>query len=113
MFAAGSYHGAGDEPFAAMHQLLHEHAVEVVMAGDTHDFQFYKEMDQAPVQSSPMHHFVNGGGGAYLSLGTALDWPKQVPTSDAAFYWRSPIPSHSRNSTTSAKRRLELPTPAP
>ena len=26
-----------------------------------------------------MYHFVNGGGGAYLSIGTALDWPKQPP----------------------------------
>jgi hypothetical protein len=24
-----------------------------------------------------MHHFVNGGGGAYLSIGTALDFPKE------------------------------------
>ena len=36
-----------------------------------------------------MYHFVNGGGGAYLSIGTALDWPTQVPVADAAFYPRT------------------------
>ena len=40
------------------------------MAGDTHDFEVYKEVDQA--QGRPTYHFVNGGGGAYLSIGTAL-----------------------------------------
>jgi hypothetical protein len=86
LFAAGHYQGAGDEPFAAIHRLLREHAVEVVMAGDTHDFEFYKEVDQA--QGRPMSHFVNGGG-AYLSVGTALDWPTQIPLSGAAFYPRT------------------------
>jgi hypothetical protein len=33
-----------------------------------------------------VHHFVNGGGGAYLSMGTALDWPGNPPTSEWAFY---------------------------
>jgi uncharacterized membrane protein HdeD (DUF308 family) len=86
LFAAGYYQGAGDEPFAAIHQLLQEYAVEVVMAGDTHTFEFYKEVEQVRSQSRPMYHFVNGGGGAYLSIGTALDWPKQAPTADSAFY---------------------------
>ena len=27
-----------------------------------------------------MHHFVNGGGGAYLSFGSALAWPAQPAT---------------------------------
>ena len=33
-----------------------------------------------------VHHFVNGGGGAYLSFGTALSWPAAVPTADWAHY---------------------------
>ena len=33
-----------------------------------------------------MHHWVNGGGGAYLSFGSALAWPAQPATSDWAFY---------------------------
>jgi hypothetical protein len=36
-----------------------------------------------------MHHFVNGGGGAYLSIGTALDWPAAAPVRDWAFYPRT------------------------
>ena len=31
-------------------------------------------------------HVVNGGGGAYLSFGTALDWPAAPATADWAFY---------------------------
>ena len=33
-----------------------------------------------------MHHFVNGGGGAYLSIGTALAKAYAMPTEDYAFY---------------------------
>jgi len=29
---------------------------------------------------------VNGGGGAFLSLGTALEWPAKPPTVEWAFY---------------------------
>ena len=36
-----------------------------------------------------MHHFVNGGGGAYLSIGTALDFPKEPAVADWAFYPRT------------------------
>jgi hypothetical protein len=56
------------------------------MAGDTHDFEYYREiMDGGRV----MHHFVNGGGGAYLSIGTALDFPNPPATADWAFYPRT------------------------
>ena len=33
-----------------------------------------------------MSHFVNGGGGAYLSFGTALRWPARPPIADWAYY---------------------------
>jgi hypothetical protein len=33
-----------------------------------------------------VHFFVNGGGGAYLSLGAALAWPARPPTADWAYY---------------------------
>ena len=36
-----------------------------------------------------MHHFVNGGGGAYLSIGTALDFADPPPVADWAFYPRT------------------------
>ena len=55
------------------------------MAGDTHDFEYYWEASG----SRGMHHFVNGGGGAYLSIGTALNFPNQPATSPWAFYPRT------------------------
>jgi hypothetical protein len=49
-----------------------------------------------------MHHFVNGGGGAYLSIGTALDFPKQPPVADWAFY----------PNTHSLRAKIDAETPA-
>ena len=72
--------------FAALYRLLANHNVKIAMAGDTHDFEYYREtMDGGRA----MHHFVNGGGGAYLSIGTALDFPKQPATADWAYYPRT------------------------
>ena len=45
------------------------------MAGDTHYFEYYRENITGDGPARVMHHFVNGGGGAYLSIGTALDFP--------------------------------------
>ena len=56
------------------------------MAGDVHDFEYYAERYQSPSGERTMHHFVNGGGGAYLSVGTALDFPAQPPTPLWAHY---------------------------
>lgn len=80
--------GAETEPFAAMHRLLREHQVEVVMAGDTHYFEHYRETYGAEGRPRTMYHFVNGGGGAYLSIGTPLDWPAQPAVPDGAFFPR-------------------------
>jgi len=56
------------------------------MAGDTHDFEYYlEERDQGPSRQVA-HHFVNGGGGAYLSIGGALAWPEAAPTRTWAYY---------------------------
>ena len=55
--------------------------VQVMMAGDTHDFEYYRD--------DRTHYFVNGGGGAYLSIGTALDWPDRAALGDYAFYPRT------------------------
>jgi uncharacterized membrane protein HdeD (DUF308 family) len=86
--------------FAALYRLLANHGVSIAMAGDTHDFEYYRESfggDSARV----MHHFVNGGGGAYLSIGTALDFPKQPPVTDWAFY----------PSTNSLRAKIDAETP--
>ena len=75
---------ASNADFARLKQLLLDRGVTIVMAGDTHDFEYYLEPPREGREA--IHHFVNGGGGAYLSLGTALDWPAQPVTDEWAFY---------------------------
>jgi hypothetical protein len=77
------------EKFAALYQLLAKHNVRIAMAGDTHDFEYYRERLSGERGNRVMHHFVNGGGGAYLSIGTALDFPNPGPVADWAFYPRT------------------------
>ena len=92
IFAGGAYHADGvadaDDPtgFPALHALLRRHGVSIVMAGDTHDLEYYLEPPAADTSGRPMHHWVNGGGGAYLSLGTALAWPSRPATTTWAHY---------------------------
>jgi uncharacterized membrane protein HdeD (DUF308 family) len=83
-----THHSQLTEPFAALHRLLREHQVEVVMAGDTHYFEYYEEAYPAEGRTRIMHHFVNGGGGAYISIGTPLDWPSAPAVPDCAFFPR-------------------------
>jgi hypothetical protein len=42
------------------------------MAGDTHYFEHYREPYEAEGTTRTMYHFVNGGGGAYMSIGTPI-----------------------------------------
>ena len=71
------------------------HGVTIVMAGDTHDLEYYSEPGASP--STTVHYFVNGGGGAYLSFGTSLAWPATPPTTDWAHYPDRPqSPERSR-----------------
>jgi uncharacterized membrane protein HdeD (DUF308 family) len=67
--------GGESAAFTAVHRLLKEHQVEVVMAGDMHYFEHYQETYQAGGKPRTMHHFVNGGGGAYIVVGLPFDWP--------------------------------------
>jgi 3',5'-cyclic AMP phosphodiesterase CpdA/uncharacterized membrane protein HdeD (DUF308 family) len=85
-YAGGHDQAAGDADFEALHQLLREHQVAVVMAGDTHDLEWYVERHGTGDGERTMHHVVNGGGGAYLSFGTALAWPAEPATPEWAFY---------------------------
>ena len=74
LYAGGDDMAAGQRRISrALQRLLREHGVTIVMAGDTHDFEYYAEPARRP--RAAVHHFVNGGGGAYLSFGTALAWP--------------------------------------
>jgi uncharacterized membrane protein HdeD (DUF308 family) len=75
---------ADNEPFARIKRLLLDHGVTIVMAGDTHDLEYYAEPGRG--RGSAVHYFVNGGGGAYLSMGSALQWPSDPPTADWALY---------------------------
>jgi 3',5'-cyclic AMP phosphodiesterase CpdA/uncharacterized membrane protein HdeD (DUF308 family) len=84
LYAGGKYTVGDNADFAAVHALLREHDVSIVMAGDTHDLEYYAERSDGP--SKTVHHFVNGGGGAYLSFGSALDWPARPATADWVFY---------------------------
>jgi hypothetical protein len=74
----------GNPEFARLKRLLLDYGVTILMAGDTHDFEYYAEPPRAGKPA--VHYFVNGGGGAYLSLGTSLDWPEHPPTAEWAFY---------------------------
>ncbi|MEO8573937.1 MAG: DUF308 domain-containing protein, partial [Pyrinomonadaceae bacterium] len=78
-FVAGKYVGGNDPAFQQIHDTMVRHNVGITLAGDTHDFEFYKE-------ANGMLNFVNGGGGAYLSIGTALAFPKQPDVPDYAYY---------------------------
>lgn len=89
LYAHGHLMDVLEPKFEAVHQLLREHKVPLAMAGDTHDFEYYREPYKIGDEERVMTHFVNGGGGAYLSIGTALDWPKEPALADAAFYPRT------------------------
>lgn len=89
LYAAGAYQGENDASFTEIHEMLRRYKVDIAMAGDTHDFEFYKEKYLSNGEAREMLHFVNGGGGAYLSIGTALAFPEKPPTEDYAFYPRT------------------------
>jgi len=84
-YAIGEYQGNMNPDFRAIHDLLRTYKVPLVMAGDTHDLEYYKELPQNN-DGHTMHHFVNGGGGAYLSIGAAMALAGSRPTKDWAIY---------------------------
>jgi uncharacterized membrane protein HdeD (DUF308 family)/3',5'-cyclic AMP phosphodiesterase CpdA len=82
---AKSFDMAANNPdFARLKQLLVDRGVAIVMAGDTHDLEYYAEPTAGGRPA--VQYFVNGGGGAYLSLGTGLDWPDRPLTPEWAYY---------------------------
>lgn len=72
-YAGGSATAAAGSAFDKLHRLLQDSGIRVVMAGDTHDLEYCHEENAG---DRIVYHFVNGGGGAYLSFGTALSWPR-------------------------------------
>jgi uncharacterized membrane protein HdeD (DUF308 family) len=88
-YVNGANTAENDPAFTKILETLRRFSVDVVMAGDTHDFEFYKENYTLQDKHAEMLHFVNGGGGAYLSIGTALGFPDKPAISDYAFYPRT------------------------
>lgn len=84
-YVGGEYMAKDDKKFDEVYQILQRHNVDAVMAGDTHDFEFYKIKNG----QKEMLSFVNGGGGAYLSIGTSLGFPDDPATNNYAFYPRT------------------------
>jgi len=94
-YAAGrSQMGRGS--FQEVHELLRSRGVRVMLAGDTHDFEYYRDARSG----EPLHYFVDGGGGAYLSIGMALDWPQQAALDQYAFYPRTDAVAAKLNAET-------------
>ncbi|HVH25959.1 MAG TPA: metallophosphoesterase [Vicinamibacterales bacterium] len=83
-FAGGHNLTLDDEEFARLKERLVRRGVTILMAGDTHDLEYYVEPGSTPLTT--VHYFVNGGGGAYLSFGTSLAWPAEAATADWAYY---------------------------
>lgn len=101
-FYAGGYDQRRFTPsFAAISDILARYDVPVVVAGDTHDFEYYRETSG----TKTTHNFVTGGGGAYLSIGTALDWPAQPPVADWAYYPSAAALRHKLDMETSGWKR--------
>jgi len=88
-WVAGSDTTTDDPEFAAILETLKRHKVQIAMAGDTHDFEHYKMKYPSDNGEREMLHFVNGGGGAYLSIGTSVGYPVDHSVSpDYAYYPR-------------------------
>jgi len=86
IFAGGHDVAHGSPAFMEVRDLLRAHGVRVVMAGDTHDLEYYEEPVSGDTGPFTVHHWVNGGGGAYLSFGSALAWPTPPDLATWAYY---------------------------
>ena len=83
-YAGGQDETSDNAEFASLKRLLLDRGVSIMMAGDTHDLEYYADPPRSG--AGAVHYFVNGGGGAYLSFGTSLQWPARPATAEWAFY---------------------------
>jgi hypothetical protein len=86
VYSAGALQASAPPSFHAVHDLLKAHHVPIVLAGDTHDFEYYRDTEAG---ADPTHYIVDGGGGAYLSIGTALGFAEPPALNDYAYYPRT------------------------
>ena len=94
-------HGAATTPSSrGSSELLLEHGVHDRDGGRHARFRVLRRAAGATGDRA-VHYFVNGGGGAYLSIGTALDWPAQPPTRRVG----ASIRARTRSSRRSTRRR--------
>lgn len=91
-FYAAGRSQIGEGSFKQVHDLLRSRGVRVMLAGDTHDFEYYRD--------AGTHYFVDGGGGAYLSIGTSMDWPAHPALGEYAFYPRTDAVTHKLSAET-------------
>jgi uncharacterized membrane protein HdeD (DUF308 family) len=84
-FAAAGTMQTTDGEFLRLRETLARGNARIVMGGDTHDFELYREPGAA-ADGGDILHVVNGGGGAYLSIGTALMKPEDATIPDRAVY---------------------------
>ena len=102
-YAGGADLTAGNPEFTRLKQRLLDGGATIMMAGDTHDLEYYVE---PPSTNRPKtYYLVNGGGGAYLSFGTALAWPSKPATSEWAYYPNRDAVSRKIDARTPAWKR--------
>jgi len=102
-YAGGGDMAAGNPEFTRLKRRLLDGGATILMAGDTHDLEYYVE---PPSTNRPkVHYVVNGGGGAYLSFGTALAWPSKPATSEWAYYPNREAVSQKIDARTPAWKR--------
>ncbi len=85
-YAAGVDTSEGDAEFSELYATLEAAGIHVMIAGDTHAFEYYLQEGSADGSGNPTHYFMNGGGGAYLSIGGALAWPSDPEVAAWAYY---------------------------
>src|SRR5947207_10124675 len=69
--AEGQDVSESSEKFAPLYRLLATYNVKIAMAGDTHDFEYYRENIVGDVPALVLHHFVQRSGDPSLTLGRA------------------------------------------
>ena len=75
----------------SIYELLRRYEVQVVMGGDTHNYQHYEVRSiTSRMTTHVAHHFVNGGGGAYITAPVDLNWrtPAGVTPIEPRFVYR-------------------------